>query len=126
MAAPTSSNRPGNPAAPLALLFGLLAVAAIPLGILITNYRNDLRLLHAGIAVPLAALIFGNWRPFGAFGAALLFGLSTAIAFRLPVYSGTAATLFQALPYVITLIAVAGVIGRSTPPAAVGRPYVKQ
>ena len=76
--------------------------------------------------IALAALIFGNWRPFGAFGAALLFGLSTAIAFRLPVYSETAATLFQALPYVITLIAVAGVIGRSTPPAAVGRPYVKQ
>ena len=58
MAAPTSSNRPGNPAAPLALLFGLLGVAAIPLGILITNYRNDLRLLHAGFAVPLAA-VFG-------------------------------------------------------------------
>jgi general nucleoside transport system permease protein len=76
--------------------------------------------------IALAALIFGNWRPFGAFGAALLFGLSTAIAYRLPVYSGSAATLFQALPYVITLIAVAGVIGRSTPPAAVGRPYVKQ
>jgi simple sugar transport system permease protein len=76
--------------------------------------------------IALAALIFGNWRPFGAFGAALLFGLSTAIAFRLPVYSASAATLFQALPYVITLIAVAGVIGRSIPPAAVGRPYVKQ
>ena len=39
---------------------------------------------------------------------------------------GSAATLFQALPYVLTLIAVAGVIGRSIPPAAVGRPYIKQ
>jgi hypothetical protein len=58
LAARTSSNRPGNPAAPLALLFGLLAVAAIPIGILITNYRNDLRLLHAGFAVPFAA-VFG-------------------------------------------------------------------
>jgi general nucleoside transport system permease protein len=76
--------------------------------------------------IALAALIFGNWRPFGAFSAALLFGFSTALAFRLPVYSGTAATLFQALPYVLTLIAVAGVIGRSIPPAAVGRPYRKQ
>jgi simple sugar transport system permease protein len=76
--------------------------------------------------IALAALIFGNWRPFGAFSAALLFGFSTALAFRLPVYSGTAATLFQALPYVLTLIAVAGVIGRSIPPAAVGRPYTKQ
>jgi ABC-type uncharacterized transport system permease subunit len=76
--------------------------------------------------IALAALIFGNWRPFGAFGAALLFGFSTALAFRLPVYSSSAATLFQALPYVLTLIAVAGVIGRTIPPAAVGRPYKKQ
>src|SRR5437870_5405555 len=76
--------------------------------------------------IALAALIFGNWRPFGAFSAALLFGFSTALAFRLPVYSGTAATLFQTLPYVLTLIAVAGVIGRSIPPAAVGRPYKRQ
>ncbi|MGZ6729018.1 MAG: ABC transporter permease, partial [Gaiellaceae bacterium] len=52
--------------------------------------------------IALAALIFGNWRPFGAFGAACLFGFSTALAFRLPVYSGSAATLFQTLPYVLT------------------------
>ncbi|MGZ4309502.1 MAG: ABC transporter permease [Gaiellaceae bacterium] len=76
--------------------------------------------------IALAALIFGNWRPFGAFGAACLFGFSTALAFRLPVYSGSAATLFQTLPYVLTLVAVAGVIGRTTPPAADGRPYKKQ
>ena len=63
--------------------------------------------------IALAAMIFGNWRPFGAFYAALLFGFSTALAYRLPVYSDTAATLFQALPYVLTLIAVAGVIGRT-------------
>jgi simple sugar transport system permease protein len=76
--------------------------------------------------IALAAMIFGNWRPFGAWGAALLFGFSTALAFRLPAYSGSAATLFQALPYVLTLIAVAGIIGRSRPPAADGRPYVRQ
>jgi simple sugar transport system permease protein len=76
--------------------------------------------------IALAALIFGNWRPFGAFGAACLFGFSTALAFRLPVYSSSAATLFQILPYVLTLVAVAGVIGRTTPPAADGRPYKKQ
>jgi general nucleoside transport system permease protein len=76
--------------------------------------------------IALAALIFGNWRPFGAFGAALLFGFSTALSFNLDVYSASAATLFKALPYVLTMIAVAGVIGRSIPPAAVGRPYVKQ
>jgi general nucleoside transport system permease protein len=76
--------------------------------------------------IALAAVIFGNWRPFGAFGAALLFGGSTALSFRLAQPWGNAAVLFQALPYVLTLVAVAGVIGRSVPPAAVGRPYVKQ
>jgi ABC-type uncharacterized transport system permease subunit len=76
--------------------------------------------------IALAALIFGNWRPFGAFAAAVLFGASTALSFRLATYSDSAAVLFQALPYVLTLIAVAGVIGRSIPPAAVGRPYSKQ
>jgi simple sugar transport system permease protein len=76
--------------------------------------------------IALAAVIFGNWRPFGAYAAAILFGASTALSFRLATYSDSASVLFQALPYVLTLIAVAGVIGRSVPPAAVGRPYVKQ
>jgi ABC-type uncharacterized transport system permease subunit len=76
--------------------------------------------------IALAALIFGNWKPFGAFGAALLFGFSSALAPRLAAYSDSGAILFSALPYVLTLIAVAGVIGRSIPPAAIGRPYVKQ
>src|SRR5205807_3281527 len=78
--------------------------------------------------IALAALIFGGWRPFGAFAAALLFGFSSALAFRLqqPQSWSNAATLFQALPYILTLVAVAGVIGRSIPPAASGRPYTKQ
>jgi general nucleoside transport system permease protein len=76
--------------------------------------------------IGLAALIFGNWRPFGAFAAALLFGFSTALSFRLAQPWGNAAVLFQSLPYVLTLIAVAGVIGRSIPPASSGRPYRKQ
>jgi simple sugar transport system permease protein len=80
--------------------------------------------------IALAALIFGNWRPYGAAAACLLFGFSSALAQRLSVYSESAGVpidvLFQALPYVLTLIAVAGVIGRSIPPAAVGRPYKKQ
>jgi ABC-type uncharacterized transport system permease subunit len=108
------------------VLSGMLAAlggAYLTVGYLNTFNEN----ITAGRGfIALAALIFGNWRPFGAFGAALLFGLSTALAFRLNVYSDNAATLFQALPYVLTLIAVAGVIGRTVPPAAVGRPYKKQ
>jgi ABC-type uncharacterized transport system permease subunit len=76
--------------------------------------------------IALAAVIFGNWRPGGALAAALLFGFSTALAQRLPTFSPSGAVLFQALPYVLTLIAVAGVIGRSRPPAAAGQPYVKE
>jgi general nucleoside transport system permease protein len=80
--------------------------------------------------IALAALIFGKWRPYGAAGACLLFGFSTALAQRLAVYSQHGGiqidVLFQALPYVLTLVAVAGVIGRSIPPAAVGTPYTRQ
>ena len=81
--------------------------------------------------IALAAVIFGKWHPFGAFGGCLLFGFSTALAQRLPgsellpaaISSGN---LLQTLPYILTLVALVGVIGRSRPPAAVGRPYVKQ
>jgi simple sugar transport system permease protein len=76
--------------------------------------------------IALAAVIFGAWRPGGALAAALLFGFSSALAQRLPAFSESTATLFQALPYVLTLIAVAGVIGRSRPPAAVGQPYTRE
>ena len=78
--------------------------------------------------IALAALIFGKWRPVGALGAALLFGFASAVAPRLENVQSwaTYGTLFQALPYVLTLIAVAGVIGRSIAPAAIGRPYEKQ
>ena len=73
--------------------------------------------------IGLAAMIFGRWRPVGALAAALLFGFSSALAQRLPTFSPSTATLFQALPYVLTLIAVAGLVGRSRPPAADGIPY---
>jgi general nucleoside transport system permease protein len=72
--------------------------------------------------IALAVLICGRWKPGGALVFALLFGFFSALAQRLPVFSESAATLFQALPYVITLIAVAGVVGRSIPPLAIGRP----
>jgi simple sugar transport system permease protein len=73
--------------------------------------------------IALAAVIFGRWRPGGALLAALLFGFSSALAQRLPTFSESTATLFQALPYLLTLVAVAGLVGRSRPPAADGLPY---
>jgi simple sugar transport system permease protein len=76
--------------------------------------------------IALAAVIFGSWRPWGALAGALLFGFSTALAQRLPAFSESTAVLFQALPYVLTLVVVAGVVGRSRPPAAIGVPYVKE
>jgi simple sugar transport system permease protein len=76
--------------------------------------------------IALAAVIFGSWRPGGALAAALLFGFSSAVAQRLPAFSESLAVLFQALPYVLVLIVVAGLIGRSRPPAAIGVPYVKE
>ncbi len=76
--------------------------------------------------IALAAVIFGKWNPVGALGATILFGFSSALAYRMETFSATLGTLFQALPYVLTLIAVAGLIGRSRPPAADGVPYVKE
>jgi general nucleoside transport system permease protein len=76
--------------------------------------------------IGLAALIAGNWRPANAFAFALLFGFFGGLATRVQGYGYEYNVLVQSIPYVITLIAVVGVIGRSVPPAAVGRPYVKQ
>jgi ABC-type uncharacterized transport system permease subunit len=103
----------------------LAALGGAYLSIGFVNSFNQNMTVGRGF-IALAAVIFGNWRPWGAAAAALLFGFSSALAQRLPAYSESAAVLFQALPYVLTLIAVAGVIGRSIPPAAVGRPYKKQ
>ena len=103
----------------------LAALGGAYLSIGFVNSFNQNMTVGRGF-IALAAVIFGNWRPWGAAAAALLFGFSSALAQRLPAYSESAAVLFQALPYVLTLIAVAGVIGRSIPPASVGRPYRKQ
>jgi general nucleoside transport system permease protein len=76
--------------------------------------------------IALAVVIFGSWRPYMALAGACLFGFSSAVAQRLPAFSESLAVLFQALPYVLVLVVVAGLIGRSRPPAAIGVPYVKE
>jgi general nucleoside transport system permease protein len=107
-------------------LSGALAAAGgayLSLGF-VTTFDDNMTAGRGFIA--LAALIFGSWRPFGAAVACLLFGFSSALATALQTYSTSASYLFATIPYVLTLVAVAGVIGRSIPPAAVGKPYVKQ
>ena len=79
----------------------------------------------------LAAMIFGKWRPVPAFAACLLFGFLDALAIRLqgavwPVIGEVPVQLIQALPYLLTVILLAGFIGRTVAPKALGQPYVKE
>ncbi|MDK2822761.1 MAG: ral nucleoside transport system permease protein [Clostridia bacterium] len=74
--------------------------------------------------IALAALIFGKWTPLGALGASLLFGYAQAAQMRLIGFS-IPSEFIEMIPYIVTMVALAGVVGRSTPPAAVGKPYEK-
>lgn len=105
------------------------------------SFQNNMTAGRGFIA--LAAMIFGRWTPLGAFGGALLFMGSQAIgvAIRLAPPAGDLGTFlagiqqaypslynnfFTGLPYLLTIIVLAGVVGRSVPPAADGRPYEKE
>jgi len=72
--------------------------------------------------IALAAMIVGKWSPLGAAAACLLFGFCEALQIRLQG-RGVPNEFLQMLPYVVTMIVLAGVIGRARPPAAVGTPY---
>lgn len=74
--------------------------------------------------IALAAMIFGKWHPFGAFGAAMLFGFAEAVAVRVD-FAFIPSELISAIPYVLTLVVLAGFFGKSIPPAASGEPYYK-
>jgi general nucleoside transport system permease protein len=76
--------------------------------------------------IALAAMIFGRWTPFGAVGAALLFGFTFELQSILSTINVPVPSDFLLMaPYVATIIAVAGLVGRVRPPAADGQPYVK-
>jgi simple sugar transport system permease protein len=76
--------------------------------------------------IALAAVIFGKWNPWGALGACLLFGLADAVQISLQNAGVNIPSDFLLmLPYVLTLVALTGFIGRSNPPAAAGVPYAK-
>ena len=86
--------------------------------------------------IGLAAMIVGRWTPVGAFGAALLFASSQAISQSISVsppqrelgdvLRHVPAQFFDALPYLITIVVLAGLVGRSIAPAADGRPYQRE
>ena len=84
--------------------------------------------------IALAAMIFGNWSPVGAFAAALLFASAQAFQINLQFYSGLVppeldflkkSQIVGMLPYILTMIALTGIVGRTTPPAEDGIPYEK-
>ena len=76
--------------------------------------------------IALAAMILGKWNPVGAMAAAVMFGFAQALARMLPnIEPAIPADLVSMIPYVVTIIAVAGFVGKSRAPAAENVPYVK-
>ncbi|MGB7340076.1 MAG: ABC transporter permease [Phototrophicaceae bacterium] len=74
--------------------------------------------------ISLAAMIFGKWTPAGSFGGSLLFGFSESLGFRFQIENVALPPQFlQMVPYIVTLIVLAGLVGRAIPPKAVGQPY---
>ncbi len=81
--------------------------------------------------IALAALIFAKWRPWYALSACLLFGLLQALSLRPDVVKTIARVdvpvqLLDALPYILTVVILAGFVGKAIPPRAGGAPYVKE
>lgn len=79
--------------------------------------------------IALAAMIFGNWSPLGAFASSLIFGFADALQVKLQILIGQVNIPYEfllMLPYIVTMIVLAGVVGRALPPAADGQPYEKQ
>jgi ABC-type uncharacterized transport system permease subunit len=77
--------------------------------------------------IGLAAMIFGNWTPIGAFLSSLLFGFADSLQVKMQILSVPIPTEFlQMAPYIVTIIVLTGIVGRAIPPAADGTPYEKQ
>ena len=75
--------------------------------------------------IALAAMIFGKWTPLGATAACLLFGFAEAMQIHLQGAYHIPTQFIQMIPFVLTMVVLAGAIGRATPPAALGVPYSK-
>lgn len=93
--------------------------------------RFEDNMTNAAGFIALAAMIFGKWTPWGAFGGAMLFGFSRALGARLQFLDVQIAgfpipsEFFQSVPFVVTLVVVAGALGRAIPPAAEGQPFTR-
>lgn len=99
------------------------ALAGLGGAYLALNTHQFVKNMSAGRGyIALAAMIFGKWNPVGALGACLLFGYAEAVQMGLQG-RGVPTQFVQMIPYVLTMIALVGVIGRSRPPAASGKPY---
>ncbi len=75
--------------------------------------------------IALAALIFGKWHPLGVLGATLLFGAFEAAATLLQGGQVLPPTIVQSIPFILTMLVLAGFVGRAIPPKAIGKPYEK-
>ncbi len=87
---------------------------------------NELMTAGRGF-IGLAAMIFGKWNPVGAFGASLIFGFADSLQTNLAILGVPIPSQFLLMaPYLVTMIVLAGVVGRANPPAADGQPYEKE
>jgi len=75
--------------------------------------------------IALAALIFGKWHPLGVLGATLLFGAFQSAATLLGGGNLLPSTIVESIPFILTMLVLAGFIGRAIPPKAIGKPYEK-
>jgi simple sugar transport system permease protein len=109
------------------LLSGMMAGLAGAYFTLGSVGRFDEQMTAGRGFISLAAMIFGNWNPFGAFGAGMIFGFADALQGRLAILRVPIPSQFLLMaPYIATMIALAGLVGKATPPAADGVPYEKQ
>ena len=108
------------------LLGGLIAGAGGAYFTLVATGSFNKNMTAGAGFIALAALIFGRWTPFGALGAALFFGFAQKLATYLSVAGSSVPSQFlNMLPYLATIVAVAGLVGRVRAPAADGQPYIK-
>lgn len=105
---------------------GLIAGLAGAWFSLEATFRFDDVMTNGRGFIALAAMIFGKWTPLGGFGGALLFSSADALQIKIQGFNfGLPRQFLQMLPYIVTLVVLAGIIGRARPPAAVGKPYEK-